>query len=104
MFRNAIRRSLGHDSCRKQGRFDMLDSIRNLRTSEIELRQRLPRLECDWLVGALRARRGIAGAKCAPDALHLTVDYDADRLASDDVVDFLNECGVLVSRVHGGYA
>jgi hypothetical protein len=35
----------------------MLASVRNLRTSELELRQRLPALECDWLVG-LRAKRG----------------------------------------------
>jgi hypothetical protein len=81
-----------------------VEGIRNLRTSEIELRQRLPQLECDWLVGALRARPGISGAHCSDDARHVTVEYDADRLVSDDLVDFLNECGVHVSRVHGGHA
>lgn len=82
----------------------MLDSIRNLKASEIELRHRLPQLECAWLVGALRARPGITAASCAIDAQHLTVEYDGDRLVSGDVVDFLGECGVFVSRVHAGQA
>jgi hypothetical protein len=31
----------------------MLQTLGNLKTSEIELRQHLPVLECEWLVGRL---------------------------------------------------
>ena len=77
----------------------MLD-VRNLKTSAIELAQRLPTLECDWLVGQLRSRSGIAAARCACDARHITVEYDADELVAGDVVDFLSQCGVRVAAVH----
>jgi hypothetical protein len=80
----------------------MLESVRNLRTSEIELHQRLPQLECDWLVGALRAHTGIADARCERDARRLRVEYDGDLLVCNDVVDFLTECGLRVARVHAG--
>jgi hypothetical protein len=89
---------------RSIGRQVMLNGIFNLRASEIELRQQLPKLESDWLVGTLRAHPGIAGATCASDARHLTIEYDGDRLVSDDLVAFLNECGVSVARVHAGHA
>jgi hypothetical protein len=78
----------------------MLGDVRNLKTSAIELTQRLPTLECEWLVGQLRSRSGIAGARCASDARHLTVEYDADELVTRDVVDFLSQCGVRVAAVH----
>lgn len=78
----------------------MLGNIRNLRTSDIELKQRLPALECEWLVGQLRSRPGIAAAQCADDSRHLMVEYDADELVTGDVVDFLSQCGVRVAAVH----
>ena len=78
----------------------MLGDVRNLRTSNIELKQRLPTLECEWLVGQLRSRPGIATARCAGDARYVTVEYDADELVSGDVVDFLSQCGVPVAAVH----
>jgi hypothetical protein len=82
----------------------MLESVRNLKTSEIELRQRLPQLECEWLVAQLRARRDIAAAACASDACRLTIEYDADRLGRADLVDLLNLCGVRVGTVHAPHA
>ena len=78
----------------------MLGDVRNLKISDIELAQRLPTLECEWLVGQLRSRTGIAAAHCASDARRLTVEYDADELVTGDVVDFLSECGVRVAAVH----
>jgi len=81
----------------------MLDSIRNLKTTKIELRQRLPEIECDWLVGQLRAHRGIAAAACAGDARRLTIEYDGDTLVSADLIDFLNVCGVRVAAVRVGH-
>jgi len=41
----------------------VIKSLRNLKTSEIELRQALPVLECEWLVGRLLAKQGVATAK-----------------------------------------
>jgi hypothetical protein len=82
----------------------MLESVRNLRTSQFDLRQRLPDLERDWLVGRLCAQPGIAGAKCTGDTRRLTVEYDADRLVSADLVEFLDSCGVPVVAVHAGDA
>jgi len=80
----------------------MLDSVRNLRTSEIELRQGLPELECNWLVGQLRAKRGIADAECG--LRRLVVEYDADILDSTDLVEFLDACNVPVVSVHAARA
>jgi hypothetical protein len=77
----------------------MLGNIRNLKTSDIELKQRQPALECEWLEGQLRSRPGIAAAQCADDC-HLMVEYDADELVTNDVVDFLSQCGVRVAAVH----
>jgi hypothetical protein len=77
----------------------MLRDVRNLKTSAIELDERLPTRECEWLVGRLRSRRGIAAAQC-DDARHLTVQYDADELVTDDVLDFLGRCGVRVAAAH----
>jgi hypothetical protein len=78
----------------------MLGDVRNLKTSNIELWQRLPALECEWLVDQLRSRPGIAAARCAADARHVTIEYDADELVTRDVLDFLSQCGVRVAAVH----
>ena len=78
----------------------MLGDIRNLKISDIELKQYLPKCETEWLMGQLRSRPGIAGARCAADARHLLVEYDADELVSGDVVDFLGQCGLRVGAVH----
>ena len=77
----------------------MFGDVRNLKTSAIELDERLPMLECEWLVGRLRSRRGIAAARC-DDARHLMVQYDADQLVTGDVLDFLNQCGVHAAAAH----
>ena len=78
----------------------MRGDIRNLKTSDIELKQSLPRLECEWLVGQLRSRSGIAAARCEGDACRLTIEYDADELVTGDVLDFLTQCGVRAASVH----
>jgi len=82
----------------------MLASVRNLRTSEIELRQRLPELEGDWLVGRLRAKRGIADAEYGSGARRLVVEYDADVLGSADLIGFLDDWGIPVAAVHSARA
>lgn len=77
----------------------MLGDVRNLKTSDIELAERLPALECEWLVGQLRSRPGIAAARCEGDACRLTVEYDADEIVPGDVLDFLGQCGVRAAVV-----
>lgn len=78
----------------------MLDAARNIRASAIELRQSLPALERDWLLGRLRAHPCITSAASGDDARELTIEYDADRLVSADLVEWLNMCGVRVAAVH----
>jgi len=81
----------------------MLQSLRNLKTSEIELRQPLPVLECEWLVGRLLARQGVATAKWAGNTRHLLVEHDADSFGSAELIAFLQSCGVPVTGVRAAY-
>ena len=76
----------------------MHESVRNLKMSAIELRRSLPVAECDWLVGRLRAHPAVAGA-VAEDTRRLLVEYDADRVVSADLVEWLSACGVRVVAV-----
>ncbi len=82
----------------------MLERLRNLKTSEIELRQHLPVLECEWLVGRLLTKRGIADAKWGGDYRRLLIEYDADLCGSAELVAFLQLCGVAIAAVRAGYA
>jgi hypothetical protein len=77
----------------------MLESVGNLKTSEIELRQQLPPLESDWLSNCLRAKYGVADVQWAGDTRRLLVEYDADIFGSAELVDFLRMCGVPVAAV-----
>lgn len=72
----------------------MLKSLRNLKTSEIELRQPLPVLEWEWLVGRLLAKQGIEAAEWVRDTRRLLVEYDADLCGRADLIAFLQSCGV----------
>ena len=78
----------------------MFGDVRNLRVSDIELKQPLPALECEWLLGQLRSRSGIAAARCEGDACRLMIEYDADELVTGDVLDFLTQCGVRAAAAH----
>jgi hypothetical protein len=82
----------------------MLDSVRNMKTSEIELRRGLTEIECRWLAGQLRAKRAVAVAECSADTRLLHVEYDADLVGSGDLVDFLDDWGVPVVAVHAAQA
>jgi len=72
----------------------VIKNLRNLKTSEIELRQQLPVLECEWLVGRLLAKRGVATAQWVANTRRLLVQYDADLCGRAELVDFLQSCGV----------
>ncbi len=82
----------------------MLEHCGNLRTSELELRQQLSLLECDWLTSCLHAKNGVADVKWGAKTHRLFVEYDADIFGSTELVDFLRTCGVPVAAVRIGYA
>jgi hypothetical protein len=75
----------------------VLDSVRNLKISALELRRPLPQPECAWLTAQLRAKRAVAAASC--DARSLVVEYDADLWRGNDLLEFLDDCGVPVATV-----
>jgi hypothetical protein len=80
----------------------MLESVRNLKFSEIELRHDFPEPECRWLVGQLLAKRAVATAVCGSHAI--VVEYDADVWRSADLLDFLDDCGIPVAAIHPAHA
>ncbi len=82
----------------------MLESGGNLNTSEIELRQQLPTLECEWLISCLRGIHGVADAKWGGNTRQLFVEYDADIFGSGELVDILHTCGAPVAALRAGYA
>ena len=82
----------------------MLESLRNLKTSEIELRQQLPAPEGEWLVDRLRAKQGVANAKWMGNTRLLLVEYDADLFGTAEIIAFLSYCGVLVASARVGLA
>lgn len=80
----------------------MLESLRNLKTSEIELKQPLPPPEGEWLVGRLLAKQGIANATWSGREPRLLIEYDADLFGSAEILSFLHFCGVPVAGVRVG--
>ena len=82
----------------------MLESLRNLTTSEIDLRQPLPVLEGEWLVGRLLTKQGVASVRWLGSKRRLLVEYDADLFGTAEIVAFLQYCGVLGAAVRAGLA
>jgi hypothetical protein len=82
----------------------MFENLRNLKTSEIELRQQLPVPESEWLVGRLRAKQGVANAKWMGSTRRLLVEYDADLFGTGEIITYLRYCGVIVAAVRVGLA
>jgi hypothetical protein len=82
----------------------MLESLRNLKTSEIELRQQLPVLEGEWLVGRLLAKQGVAAATWVGNHRRLLIEYDADICGRADLIAFLQSCGVPTAALRVGFA
>ncbi len=79
----------------------MHENLRNLKTSEIKLRQQLPVLEGEWLVGCLLAKQGVAKASWLDGTPRLLVEYDANLFGTAEIVAFLLYCGVAVASVRG---
>jgi hypothetical protein len=73
----------------------MWDSLRNLKKSELTVRDELSRLEREWLVGCLLTKSGIQDALYKDgDSHRLIVEYDADQVSGGRVIDFLESCGL----------
>ena len=79
----SVRSTAGQSAC----------DLRNLATSEIELRERLNALESEWVIGKLTAKRGVRRADYGRDGT-VIVEYDADVVDSADIVSFLYTCGL----------
>lgn len=75
----------------------MLERLRNLRTSRVQLKAHLPEIERGWLVQELREKRCVIAAQC--DHRALVVEYDADEWGSAGLRDFLFECRVPVESI-----
>jgi hypothetical protein len=65
------------------------------------LRQPLPALECEWLVGRLLAKQGVETAGWMGESCRLLVEYDADLCGRAELVAFLQSCGVRLLQYEG---
>jgi hypothetical protein len=66
-----------------------------LERSQIKLRERLSRLEQDWLIGCLVSRHGVQRAIFSEeDPCRLNLEYDADRMCGPDLRDIFWICGI----------
>jgi hypothetical protein len=81
----------------------MPESLRNLKTYVIELPQQLPVLECEWLVGRLLAKQGVATAEWLGN-YRLSIEYESDFCDRAELTAFLQSCGVTVAAVRVGFA
>ena len=81
----------------------MSESLRNAKTYVIELPQQLPVLECEWLVGRLLAKQGVATAKGVSN-YRLLIEYDSALCNRAELIAFLQSCGVTVAAVRVGFA
>jgi hypothetical protein len=80
---------------------DISELLRDLRISTIELSERLEGLERDWLVGRLRATRGVRDIEYSgDDGRRLVVEHDAAELSRVELVDMLFRCGLPARALH----
>ena len=72
----------------------MLDSLRNVKTSQLRLSDEIGRSEQAWLVKHLRTKRGVRDAQYFDDGMRLVVAYDADCLNGSDLLTIVRACGI----------
>ena len=66
-----------------------------LRTHEIELGAYVNGLERDWLIGCLRARRGVTDASYRESAVaQILVEYDPRMISGDELAMFVGACSL----------
>jgi len=72
----------------------------NLRTADVQVRERLNNLERSWVVGRLVAQPGVNGASWRGDSSpRLSIEYDADAVSGAELLDVLQMCGLHVRPV-----
>jgi hypothetical protein len=80
---------------------DVSELLRDLRFSTIELRERLDGFERDWLVGRLKATRGVRDIEYrGDDGRRLVVEHDAAELSRVELVDVFYRCGLPARALH----
>lgn len=72
----------------------MLESLKNLKTSQFRLRKPLCGPDRDWIVRRVRELRAVAGAEFREEDSRLVVEYDADLLTGDDLLELVDACGL----------
>ena len=72
----------------------MWDKPQNLRTANLEVRERLNGLEKSWVIGRLVEQKGISGALWRPEQPRLSVEYDADVVKGAELLDLLQMYGL----------
>jgi hypothetical protein len=81
------------------------DELQNLRTAELEVRDRLNGPEKNWVIGMLVARPGVNGALWrGANGLRLSVEYDADVVNGPELLDVLQTCGLHAKPARVGLA
>ena len=71
------------------------DELQNLRTADLEVRERLNGLERNWVIGMLVSRNGVSGALWrGENGFRLSVEYDADVVNGPEILDLLQTCGL----------
>jgi hypothetical protein len=69
--------------------------VRNMKLSELEVREDLNFLEREWVIGRLVSKAGVQEALSRPDdPRKLVVEYDADLVNASDLLEFLQMCGL----------
>ena len=73
--------------------------LQNLRTADLEIRERLNGCDKNWVIGMLVSRNGVNGAAWRDDnGLRLSVEYDADVVNGPELLDLLQTCGLHAKR------
>jgi len=73
--------------------------LQNLRTADLEVRERLNGRDKNWVIGMLVSRNGVNGAAWRDDnGLRLSVEYDADVVNGPELLDLLQTCGLHAKR------
>jgi hypothetical protein len=72
----------------------MLESLRNLKTSQIRLRKPPCGPDRDWIVRRLGELRAVAGANFREADSRLVVEYDADLITGDELLELIDACGL----------
>ena len=73
----------------------MGDETQNLRTANLEVRERLNGLEVSWVLGRLVAHSAVSGALWRTgERSCLSVEYDADALSGAELLDVVQMLGL----------